>query len=207
MTHLFGAVASCLGLILLMYAAQGNLGKMISLFIYGCSMVVLYLASSLMHGTHHEHDLHFFFNRLDHMAIFLLIAGTYTPIVYNLYPAKWGWPILLLVWTAALIGMGFKLFAKKIHGFVNVTIYLLLSWGGIVPFILAVLLWQIVPWQGFFLLLLGGFIYSVGFVIYYRRWPDPWPNQFGHHEIWHLFVLGGSLAHFLFIYIFVALPS
>ena len=206
LTHLFGFFASIVGLVLLLMAARDNIAKMVTLLIYGSSMLSLYLASSLMHGVKATHRVHYFLNRLDHMAIFLLIAGTYTPIVYNLYPTKWSLPILSIVWIAALIGMGFKLFGKKIHGFFNVTIYLILSWGGVVPLILAIFLWQILPWYGFLLLLMGGFVYSVGFVIYYFRKPDPWPQTFGHHEIWHLFVLGGSFVHYLFIYYFVAIP-
>lgn len=207
LTHLFGAFASIIGLMLLLQVAQHNITKMISLTIYGLSMLILYLASTLMHGVKTNHRIHYLLNRFDHMAIFLLIAGTYTPIVYNLYPKRWGMPILSAVWLAAFIGMGFKLFGKKIHGFFNVTIYLILSWGGVIPLLLAIVLWQILHWHGVVLLLLGGFVYSVGFLIYYLRKPDPWPHTFGHHEIWHLFVLGGSFLHYLFIYFYVALPN
>ncbi|VAW40130.1 FIG01964566: Predicted membrane protein, hemolysin III homolog, partial [hydrothermal vent metagenome] len=110
----------------------------------------------------------------------------------------------LIVWLAALAGITTKLFGRRIHGFFNTSIYLVVSWGGVLPLILAGNAARWLPSGGIFLLLLGGFIYSAGFVVYYCRWPDPKPNLFGHHEVWHLFVLGGSLCHFLFMLNYVA---
>jgi hemolysin III len=129
-------------------------------------------------------------NRLDHMAIFLLIAGTYTPIVANLFPRHWRMPILAAVWLAALLGMSYKVLSQRIHGFFQVSIYLILGWGGAVPLGLALQLRPVLPLHGLGLLLLGGLIYSGGFLVYYLQRPDPWPRVFGHHEIWHyLFML------------------
>jgi hemolysin III len=163
-------------------------------------MVILYLSSALLHGLKVSAERRMWLNRADHMAIFLLIAGTYTPIVYNLFPAAWRWPVLLSVWAIALIGMGFKLLSRRIHGFYNAAIYIILGWGSVLPFLLATNIFDIIPRPGFALLLLGGLIYSVGFLVYYRQWPDPWPELFGHHEIWHLFVMGGSACHYLFMF-------
>ncbi len=207
LTHVLGGFASLLGTGWLVWLAWGEWPKVWLLLIYGLSMTVMYSASSLLHGVKPRPRLQFQLNRLDHMSIFLVIAGTYTPIVYTFFPENWRWPVLLVVWLAALVGMVYKLISRRIHGFMNASIYLIITWGGVLPLILVGNAYRWLPFDGLRLLLLGGLIYSVGFVVYYRRWPDPWPDQFGHHEIWHLFVLGGSLCHFLFMLRYVALPT
>jgi len=201
--HLVGGVVALPGLLLLLVISPHDLGRVVSLLVYGGSLVTLYGASTLLHGLKVSPRLHQWLNRLDHMAIFLLIAGTYTPIVYNLFPRRWRWPVLVAVWSIAFVGMAYKLMSVRIHGFLNVSVYLVLGWGA-VPLVLALRLLPTLSPSGLGLLLLGGLIYSAGFVIYYLERPDPWPNVFGHHEIWHLFVLGGSLCHYLFMLLFVA---
>ncbi|MDX1687786.1 MAG: hemolysin III family protein [Candidatus Promineifilaceae bacterium] len=201
--HLLGALFALPGLALLLAMSRHDAGRLISLMVYGFSLVSLYGASTLLHGLKVPPRLHNWLNRLDHMAIFFLIAGTYTPIVYNLFPSRWRWPVLVAVWGIAFVGMAYKLTSMRIHGFFNVSVYMILGWGAL-PLALALRLLPIISPAGLGLLLLGGLIYSAGFVIYYLEWPDPWPNVFGHHEIWHLFVLGGSLCHYLFMLLFVA---
>ncbi|WP_420627505.1 PAQR family membrane homeostasis protein TrhA [Candidatus Leptofilum sp.] len=199
LTHLLGVFASLVGTAWLVWLVWGRWPVVMVVLVYGLSMTAMFLSSTLLHGVKPRPRLHRFLNRLDHMAIFLVIAGTYTPIVYTFFPNGWRWPVLIVVWGTAVVGMTYKLFSKKIHGFMNASIYLIVSWGGVVPLILAGNVAHWLPPGGLLLLLLGGLIYSVGFLVYYRQWPDPWPSVFGHHEIWHLFVLGGSLCHFLFI--------
>ena len=203
LTHLIAAVASLLGLILLLILTVDDLPKMISLLIYGLSMIILYTASSLLHGVKTRPRYQFWLNRLDHMAIFLLIAGTYTPIAYNLFTDWWRWGTLIVVWSITGLGMAYKLLCRHIHGFINTSIYLLLSWGICLPILLFSNLLHILPTHGLILITLGGLIYSLGYVIYYTERPDPWPQVFGHHEIWHLFVMGGSLCHFLFMLLII----
>ena len=198
-THLVAGMAALLGLLLLVALTYHEPGKMVSLAIYGLSLVLLFAASSLLHGLKAPRRIREWLNRLDHMAIFLLIAGTYTPIVFNLFPRTWRMPILAVIWAVALVGMVVKMTSARIHGFFNVSVYLVLGWGGALPLMLAWQLRPVIPQGGLALLLLGGLIYSSGFVIYYLRWPDPWPAVLGHHEIWHLFVIGGSVCHYLFM--------
>lgn len=203
LTHLAGALASLVGLFFLVVKTWDQPGKMLSLAVYGLSMVALFSASTLFHGARLPEGRRMWLNRLDHVAIFLVIAGTYTPIVANLFPRDWRLPVLALVWLVALVGMTYKLFSSRIHGFFNASVYPAVSWAGVVPAILAYRVKPLVPLSGLVLLMAGGLIYMVGFVIYYRQRPDPWPERFGHHEIWHLFVLGGSFCHFLFMALFV----
>ena len=200
LTHLVAAVAAAIVLLPLLHRADHDLPKWVSLLVFGLSMIILYLSSALLHGLKVSPERRMWLNRVDHMAIFLLIAGTYTPIVYNLFPIAWRWLVLLPVWLVALIGMGFKLLNRRIHGFYHTTIYLILGWGSVLPFWMATNLFETIPHRDFALLLLGGLIYTVGFFVYYFQWPDPWPEWFGHHEIWHLFVMGGSVCHYLFMF-------
>lgn len=203
LSHLFGAAASFAGLLLLAYLTRGETGKMISLIIYSFSMTLLFLASTALHGIKLPETGRDWLNRLDHAAIFLLIVGTYTPIIYNLFPDGWRWPTLIGYWLVAISGMLYKIFSPKIHSAFNKIIYPLLSWGGVVPALLASRESLVVSVDGLALLLLGGLIYSMGFIIYFKERPDPWPGVFGHHEIWHLFVLTANLCHFLFMLLFI----
>ncbi len=204
LTHAFAAAISLMGTGWLLWLVWGKWDKVVTLLVYGLSMTAMYSASTLLHGVKPRPRLQFQLNRLDHVTIFLLIAGTYTPIVYHFFPTAWRWPVLLTVWLAALLGIAAKLFGRRIHGFFNTSIYLVVSWGGVLPLILAGNAARWLPAGGLVLLLLGGFIYSAGFVVYYCQWPDPWPKHFGHHEIWHLFVMAASLCHFAFMLIYVA---
>lgn len=203
LTHLTGAVASLVGTVLLVALTWGDWSKVITLALYGVCMVVLYATSTVFHGWRLPEDRRMWLNRLDHVAIFLLIAGTYTPIVVTFFPQRWRWWVLAAVWVIAILGMVYKLVARRIHGLVNAGIYPVLSWAGVIPAILAYQSKPFLPPGGLVLLLVGGLVYMAGFVVYYFQWPDPWPERFGHHELWHLFVMGGSLFHFLFMLLIV----
>ena len=203
LTHLAAALAAAAGAVLLLYLTRDQPAKMLSLAVYGLSMILLFTASTLLHGVKLTDHRRMWLNRLDHVAIFLLIAGTYTPIIYNLLPVAWGLPLLLAIWTLALLGMAYKLFSPRIHGFLNASIYPILAWAGVVPAILAYRIEPFVPLGGLALLFLGGMIYMLGFLVYYLRRPDPWPDTFGHHEIWHVLIIAASFCHFLFMLIYV----
>ncbi|MEM7111213.1 MAG: hemolysin III family protein [Chloroflexota bacterium] len=203
LTHLIAALGSLVATAVFILLTPYNLPKLLSLLVFSLSMVILFTASALLHGWRVPERQRMWLNRLDHMAIFLAIAGTYTPIIYNLFPKAWHWSVLLPVWIVSFVGMGFKLLSKQIHGFLNAAIYVILAWGSILPLLFVINITELMPWSAWGLLLLGGIIYTLGFVIYYRQWPDPWPDRFGHHEIWHLFVMGGSLCHFLFMFWYI----
>ncbi len=203
LTHFAGAWAALAGASTLVFLSRHEPRKSLSLAVYGVSMVILYTASSLFHGLKLPPGRRMWLNRLDHQAIFLLIAGTYTPIVANLFPEPQRWWVLGAVWAAAFCGMLYKAFSRRIHGLLNASLYPALAWAGVVPTLLVSRIEPIAPPGGAALLLLGGLVYMAGFVIYARQRPDPWPAVFGHHEIWHMFVLGGSLCHFLFMLFYV----
>ena len=199
LTHLSACLLALVGTGLLVALSWGETGKMLSLLIYGATLAALFAASSLLHGLKVSGTIQNWLNRLDHMAIFLLIAGTYTPVIYNFLAGPERWIILSATWGVAILGMLYKLFSARIDGFFSVLIYVLLAWGGAIPLLLIVQPLTSLTWPGLSLLFVGGLIYTVGFVIYYTQHPNPWPRVLGHHEIWHLCVIGGSLCHYLFM--------
>ena len=201
--HIAGAAAAVLGSITLIVLTWGETTKMVVLGIFGLSMVILYTVSALFHGIKLAEEKRMWLNRMDHGAIFLLIAGTYTPIVVVLYPSGWRTAIMIVIWLIVLCGIFYKLFSKRIHGLLNASIYPIVSWAGVVPVLLVAQIRDVFTRGAIGLVALGGIIYMVGFFIYFFKKPDPWPDLFGHHEIWHLFVLGGTLCHFIFMILYI----
>ena len=203
LTHLVGAGAAVIGSITLVILTWGETTKMVALGIFGLSMVILYTVSALFHGIKLPENKRMWLNRMDHGAIFLLIAGTYTPIVIVLYPSAWQIVIMVVIWPISLFGIVYKLFSRRIHGLLNASIYPIVSWAGVVPALLVAQIRDVFTRGGIGLVALGGIFYMAGFFIYYFKKPDPWPDLFGHHEIWHLFVLGGTLCHFIFVILYI----
>jgi len=194
-THMAGAVASLAGLILLVVAAAINAGwwHIISFSIFGATLLMMYSASSLYHAVNLSEKGILTMRKIDHVMIFLLIAGSYTPFCLVPLRGVWGWTILSLVWSMALTGTILKIFFMNIPRWISTTIYLIMGWLCIVAIYplfnslgTASLLW----------LVAGGLFYSTGAVIYALKRPNPWPSVMGFHEIWHMFVLAGSFCHF-----------
>ncbi len=202
-THAVGAIASVVGLVPLLSQTRDDPPRMVSMLVYGLSLFILFTASALMHGIKTTDANRMRLNRLDHMAIFLLIGGTYTPIAFNTFPAPWRWRVLVMVWIIALIGMAYKSLSADIHGIFNTFVYLILGWGSAIPLVYGTDLFQRMPVDGLLLVLLGGLIFTAGFVVYCLQRPNPWPGRLGHHEIWHLFVLAGSFCHYVFVLAYV----
>jgi hemolysin III len=132
--------------------------------------------------------------------IFVLIAGTYTPICLVPLRGAWGWSLFGIVWGMALVGLVLKLFWIQAPRWLSTSIYLLMGWICVIAIYPIV---QTVPTGGVIWLAMGGLFYSIGAIIYGIKWPDPFPRVFGFHAIWHLFVLGGSFCHFWMIYSYV----
>lgn len=197
-THGIGTMLALAGLIILVVLAciHGNAWHIVSVSIYGVSLFLLYLASTLYHSFTNP-KAKYIFKIFDHAAIYLLIAGTYTPFSIILLPGVLGWTILGTVWTLAVGGIILKIFFVKRFKKLSTVCYIAMGWM-VVVFIkpLAVAL----PVTGLLWLFAGGLLYTVGTLFYlYRRIPY-------NHAIWHLFVLGGSVSHFIAILYYV-LPT
>jgi hemolysin III len=163
--------------------------------VYGSSLVLLFSTSALYHRIYWPSSIRHLIGRIDHSAIFLLIAGTYTPFCLLLGPGT-GHRLLGLVWVAAAIGIGVVIGWKGLPKGLRAGLYVLLGWF-IVPVIPR--LHAAVGDGALGLLLLGGAFYTVGAVIYGTRRPDPFPRVFGFHEIFHLLVIAAATCHFLVV--------
>jgi hemolysin III len=194
-THGIGALLSIAALIMLIIVAKsyGDIWHLVSFTIYGSSLILLYLSSTLYHSFTGPRVKNLF-ARFDHISIFLLIAGTYTPILLTSLRGVWGWTLFGIIWTVALVGAVIR--SIYLHRFrkLMVAIYLIMGW----MFVLAgKQVYLSLPSVSLIFLGLGGIAYSVG-VIFYM-----WRNLPYSHGIWHLFVLAGSILHFFAIYYIV----
>ncbi|MGH7510148.1 MAG: PAQR family membrane homeostasis protein TrhA [Gemmatimonadales bacterium] len=199
-SHLLGLLLAGAGTIVLLRMAQGP-WELAAFAVYGTSLIILYAASTLYHAVPlPEHRLRAL-RTLDHIAIYFLIAGTYTPVALITLDGPLGWTLLAVVWLIAIAGIPFKLFFLHAPVWVSTATYLGMGYLAVVALLP---LAQAVSPGGLAWLLGGGLAYTVGAVIYSCRRPDPFPGRFGHHEIWHLLVLAGSGCHFAFMVYHVA---
>ena len=197
-THGIGAGLAIAGMTLLVVlaAVYGDVWRVVSFTIYGASLVILYLASTLYHSFQNPRVKHIF-RILDHAAIYVLIAGTYTPFTLVNMRGPWGWTLFAVVWTMALIGIAFKVFFIGRFEIVATLAYVAMGWLVVIAFKQMLIT---VPPGGIFWLFAGGLTYTIGVIFY------AWNKLPYNHAIWHLFVLGGSICHF-FAVLFHVLPQ
>lgn len=203
LTHLLGALAAVAGLVLLLVfgARYGTARHLTGFAIFGASLILLYLASALYHLLTLSDRATLTMRRIDHMMIFVLIAGTYTPICLVPLHGAWGWSLLSVVWTIAVAGIVLKLLWMQAPRWLSTLFYVGMGWVVVVA---AIPLVRSLPAGGLLWLGIGGLAYTVGAVLYALKWPNPWPKVFGFHEIWHLFVLAGSFSHYWLMLRYVA---
>ncbi|MFQ5665020.1 MAG: hemolysin III family protein [Candidatus Binatia bacterium] len=195
-SHLLGVVLAVPGLVWLVVQSHGEPWRTVGFSIYGLSLILLYSASALYHwlplGPRGEDLL----RRCDHAAIYVLIAGTYTPVCLVTLHGGWGWGLFGVVWGLAFAGALLKLFFRHLPRWLTAALYLGMGWLAVVAVVPLV---RVLPLDGLTWLVVGGVLYTAGAVIYGLQRPDPLPNVFGFHDIFHVFVLGGSAAHFMFM--------
>ena len=203
LTHLAGVLLALVGLGVLLVRASGagRVDQFVAFGVFGCSLVALYGASTLYHLLPVSPAAVARLRKLDHVAIFVLIAGTYTPICVLALEGGWGAGLLGLVWTLALCGIVLKVFWMDAPRWLSVGLYLAMGWLAVIA---ASAIFRAVPPGGMAWILGGGLVYSAGAVIYGLKWPDIRPGVFGFHELWHLFVLAGSACHFLAMLLYIA---
>lgn len=197
-THGIGVVLSIAALaVLVSFAAlRGDAWRIVSFSIYGTTLFLLYLASTLYHSFR-SHGIKQLFRVFDHAAIFLLIAGTYTPIALVTLRGAWGWTIFGLIWGLAIVGVALTVLSIEGTSVVTMLLYVGMGWLVVIaikPLVVAL------PKAGLVWMALGGVLYSLGIGFY------AWKRLPYNHAIWHLFVLGGSVCHFFGI-LFYVLPT
>jgi hemolysin III len=196
-THLAGALLALAGSVVLVVLAviSEDVWKIVSFSIYATTLIMLYSFSTLYHNASHGR-IKFFLQKLDHNAIYLLIAGSYTPFTLVSLRGPWGWSLFGVVWGLASLGISQELWLKKKTRLVSLIIYILMGWVALVA---VVPLLAALSWSGFAWLAAGGLAYTVGIVFYL------YDEKFAHwHGIWHLFVLAGSTLHYFAILLYVA---
>ncbi len=200
LTHLAGAFLAAIGLIMMVIkgiSAQVSTISLVSLIIFGVSMISLYSASATYHMVIGSDQLIAWLRRLDHSMIYILIAGTYTPFCIISLNGTLGWTILGIIWLIAISGILFKLIWFHSPRWLSTALYILMGW---------LIIFAIVPLSanlatnGLILLIAGGIIYTLGGIIYATKpkWLES--KYLGFHEVFHLFILTGSFAHFLAVY-------
>ena len=196
-THGIGAALSVAGLTLLVVLAAiyGDVWRVVSFSIYGSSLVLLYLCSTLYHSIQHPQAKRIL-RIFDHSAIYLLIAGTYTPFTLVSMRGPWGWTMFSVVWSLALLGIAFKTVFIGRWEKLATAAYVLMGWLVVIAFKEMLVT---IPPGGVFWLVTGGVVYTLGVIFY------AWEKLPYNHAIWHLFVLGGSICHF-FAILFHVLP-
>jgi hemolysin III len=195
LTHLAGALLASVGLIVLLATAvrAGRVDQIVAFGIFGFSLIALYTASTLYHLLPLSPRGIARLRRLDHMMIFVLIAGTYTPFCLLALDGAWQAGLLGLIWSLALCGILLKLLWMDAPRWLSVVLYLGMGW---VALLAAPALFRAMPIGGMAWVLAGALVYSAGALIYGLKRPNPLPGVFGFHELWHLFVMAGSACHF-----------
>jgi hemolysin III len=194
LTHWAGAVLALAGLIALLIVGWGTPAKVISLVVYGVSLIFLFSASATYHMVRAKDKALEIFRKIDHAAIYFLIAGTYTPFCINAFTGFWKWGMLIIIWSLALIGIGIKVFIIRVPRWLNAGIYLAMGW--LVVGASGQLLSELPAWALTWLII-GGIIYTLGAVIYITKIFNFKPGVFGFHEVWHIFVLLAAAAHYV----------
>tara|TARA_R110002049_G_scaffold309298_2_gene520486 strand:+ start:10628 stop:11254 length:627 start_codon:yes stop_codon:yes gene_type:complete len=193
-SHGLGALLGIAALVLLIvYNTNKTAWSLFSVIVYGISIIILFSASSVFHATRGEKRKHYF-RIVDHISIYLLIAGTYTPICLISLQHSWGWPLFWIVWGIAAFGVVLKLFFTGRFEVFSTLLYLVMGWLIVFDF---PNLAAIIGSDGILLLFAGGLSYTIG-IIFYAIHRIPY-----NHVIWHLFVLAGAVFHFLMVFFYV----
>ena len=193
-------MAGLAGLILLLIRAWGHIDLVIVALVYGLAICGLFTFSTLYHATKRAENAANVWRKLDHIAIFFMIAGSYTPLCYIYLSGAWRWSMILVSWGFVMAGILLKVFFIRAPRIISTVLYLLMGWLAVIPLRE---LWQNMPHSSFFLIVAGGVAYSVGAIIYALKKPNPVIGVFGFHDIFHLMILVGAVLHYLPVYMAV----
>lgn len=201
LTHLITAGVAVIGQAVLLVVGWADPARIAALLVYGVSLVALFLASGIYHAAQVGPRALEMLRKMDHAAIYLLIAGTYTPFCVIAFDGFWRWGLLAVIWSLAAIGITVKIFIIRAPRWLNAGVYVLMGWLALAAIgeMLTALPAGALVW-----LMSGGIIYTLGAVVYITKSMNFWPGKFGFHEIWHIFVILGALAHFIAIVGYVA---
>ncbi len=202
LTHLVAAGISFIGLLVLLFFGWEDISKVVTFLIYGISLILLFLASGIYHSAISQDSTLLKLRKFDHSAIYLLIAGTYTPICIYFFSGFWQYGMVALIWGLAIIGVLVKIFIINSPRWITAGIYLMMGWLAIIGVQEII---RTMPIPAIFWLVIGGLMYTIGALIYITKKLDIKPGVFGFHEVWHVFVILGAFSHYYVILRFIAL--
>ncbi|WP_371806073.1 PAQR family membrane homeostasis protein TrhA [Candidatus Lokiarchaeum ossiferum] len=196
-SHLLAAVLSFFGCLLLLYKSRSDLQLFLIYCVYGLSNTLLFISSSICHSQKVEDDIKTFWRTIDQIAIFIMIAGTYTPIAYIYLTGVWKMGILLAQWTFTLVGILVKIFLPDTPRWITAIIYLIQGW-----MIVLVInpLYRVINLFPFIMIFIGGIMYTIGVLFYTTKKQILFPGKFGAHEIWHIFVILGAASFYYVVF-------
>src|SRR5262245_44513712 len=194
-THAAGLALAIVGTPVLWRSAAGA-GKRLSLLVYGLALIACYAASTLYHAVRLPANRLGVFVRLDSIGIFALIAGSYTPFAWNLLRGRWRVLTLTAVWGATAAAVALIASGRRLTPALGTCVYLAMGWAVVACYVPVA---RVVPRRALMPVVAGGLLYSVGAVLNLLGWPALWPGSFGAHDLFHLFVIAGSLVHYRFI--------
>ena len=192
-----GAVAAILGTLALIVITRHRSDLLSISLIYGFSIIFLFSASTIYHARKRGEDENSLWRKFDHLAIFFMIAGTYTPLCYIYLESGWKWGIIIAQWSLVIIGALFKFFYLKAPRFISTIIYLLMGWMAVI--VVGKLL-PIMTIKEVIFLFSGGILFTIGAVVYIMKYPDLLPGRIGFHGIFHIFIMLGGAVHYLMVY-------
>lgn len=201
LTHLITAGVAVIGQVALLVVGWADPAKVAALLVYGVSLISLFLASGVYHAAQVKPRVLEWLRKMDHAAIYLLIAGTYTPFCVIAFDGFWRWGMLSIIWALAVIGIAVKVFVIRAPRWLTAGVYVVMGWLSLAAIgeMLSALPAGALAW-----LVAGGIIYTLGALVYITKALNFWPGRFGFHEVWHIFVMLGALAHFIAILGYVA---
>ncbi|MCH7518906.1 MAG: hemolysin III family protein [Candidatus Dadabacteria bacterium] len=204
LTHFIAFLGVFFGLLVLLYISTYPVIKplhIITFSIFGVSMMMVYAASTVYHTLFLSEKGIKRLKKIDHMMIFVSIASTYTPICLIALKGFWGWSLLAIIWGLAVIGILIKIFWIHAPRWFSSVIYVTAGWIALI-YLLPII--NALGTSGSLWLFIGGGFYTLGAVIYAIGRPDPWPGFFGFHEVFHVFIMVGSVMHFWLMYDYIA---
>ena len=200
-SHGIGAALSVAALVALLILAHGKVWQTVSFAVFGVSLIVLYTASTLYHSLWVHPKQILALMRFDHVAIFLLIAGTYAPVCLVGLRGAWGWSLFGIEYGLAVVGIVCSLVWKSFPDWARIGIYLVMAWLIVIATVPAR---HVLGPAGIAWLFGGGAAYMTGTVVFTTDRPHLWPGKFSAHDLWHIFVLAGSACHFVLMAVVIA---
>ncbi len=194
------AIASVAGAVALVIMTRSDVPRLISMAVFGASLVALFTTSSLYHSIQWGEIWRKRMQRLDHSMIFFLVAGSYTPLAVNVLTGAWRWSVLVVVWSVAIVGMVQKLVLPKVKAWFSITLQTTLGWFAVVPIVEMV---NLLSGGAIVLMVASGLLYTAGMIAFTTKRPRLSPRVFSYHEVFHVFVISAAALHFVMLVIYI----